>query len=129
VLHFALAPRGALEIALVVVATIGLLWDSLFVTLGLMVYSSGSPAPGLAPVWIVAMWALLGAVGGPLAYLAGHRMGGIELPDPAIALLVQGLGWSMLMPLLTSLATRLNGFEPVVAPRSPRMGHSGPRHA
>jgi hypothetical protein len=151
VLHVALAPRGALEIALVVVvAMVGLLWDSLVVTLGLMVYPSGSPAPGLAPVWIVAMWALfattlnlslgwlkgrpalaalLGAVGGPLAYFAGHRMGGIELPDPAIALLVQGLGWSMLMPLLTSLATRLNGFEPVVAPRSPRMGPNGPRHA
>jgi hypothetical protein len=76
-----------------------------------------------------ALAALLGAVGGPLAYFAGHRLGGIELPDPAVALLVQGLGWSVLMPLLTSLATRLNGFEPVVAPRSPRTGHGGPRHA
>jgi hypothetical protein len=140
-LHVALATRAALAATLVVaVATVGLLWDSLLVTLGLMVYPSGSLAPGLAPLWIVAMWALfattlnlslgwlqgrpvlaalLGAVGGPLAYLAGQRLGAIELPEPALALLVQGLGWSLLMPLLAWLATRLNGFEPVVASPSP----------
>ena len=150
-LHVALARRPAVAVTLVaVVATIGLLWDSLVVTLGLMSYPSGSPAPGLAPVWIVAMWALfattlnlslgwlqgrpvlaalLGAVGGPLAYFAGHRLGGIDLPDPALALLVQGLGWALLMPLLAWLATRLNGFEPVAAPSPPRTGHGGPRHA
>lgn len=150
-LHVALARRPAVAVTLVaVVATIGLLWDSLVVTLGLMSYPSGSPAPGLAPVWIVAMWALfattlnlslgwlqgrpvlaalLGAVGGPLAYFAGHRLGGIDLPDPALALLVQGLGWALLMPLLAWLATRLNGFEPVAASSPPRTGHGGPRHA
>jgi hypothetical protein len=150
-LHVALAQRAAVAATLVaVVATIGLLWDSLVVTLGLMAYPSGSPSPGLAPVWIVAMWALfattlnlslgwlqgrpvlaalLGAVGGPLAYFAGHRLGGIDLPDPALALLVQGLGWALLMPLLAWLATRLNGFEPVAAPSPPRTGHGGPRHA
>jgi hypothetical protein len=150
-LHLVLAPRPVIEAALVaIVATIGLLWDSLIVTLGLMAYPSGSPAPGLAPVWIVAMWALfattlnvslgwlrgrpvlaalLGAVGGPLAYFAGHRLGGIDLPDPAFALLVQGLGWSLLMPLLAWLASRLDGFEPVVARSSLHAGPGVSRHA
>jgi hypothetical protein len=60
--------------------------------------------PWLAPVWIIAMWAgfatllhvalrwllphrwlaaLLGAVGGPLAYYAGMRLGAVNFPDPA----------------------------------------------
>jgi hypothetical protein len=149
-MHLALARRRAPEVALVViVAFIGLVWDSLLVALGVMAYPSGSLAAGLAPAWIVAMWALfattlnlslgwlkgrpllaslLGAVGGPLAYLAGHRLGGVNLPDPALALLAQGLGWSLLMPLLATLAMRLNGFASPASP-PPRLGHGGPRHA
>jgi hypothetical protein len=57
-----------------------------------------------------------GAVGGPLAYLAGNRLGGVEMSEPALALLVQGLGWAAMMPLLLRLAARLNGFD---TPRAP----------
>jgi len=55
---------------------------------------------------------LMGATGGPLAYFAGHRLGGVEMPDPALALLAQALGWAVLMPLLTRIAESLNGFAP-----------------
>jgi hypothetical protein len=133
-LHLALAQRPLPEALLIAVAAvIGLVWDSSLVALGLMSYPAGNFAPGLAPHWIVAMWALFatslnlsmawlkgrpwlaalfGAVGGPLAYLAGARLGGLQMPDPALALGVQALGWAVLLPVLTSLAARLNGFGP-----------------
>ena len=133
-LHLALAQRPMPEALLIaVVAVIGLVWDSGLVALGLMSYPTGNFAPGLAPYWIVAMWALFatslnlsmawlkdrawlaalfGAVGGPLAYLAGERLGGLQMPDPVLALGAQALGWAVLLPMLTSLAARLNGFGP-----------------
>lgn len=132
-LHLALAPRPGPEARLVAIVTaIGLGWDSLIVSLGLMSYPAGTFAPGLAPLWILAMWALFattlnlsmgwlkgrtwlavafGALGGPLAYLAGKKFGGVEMTEPALALLAQGLGWAVMMPLLLRLAARLNGFE------------------
>jgi hypothetical protein len=150
-LHLALAPAARREAALVlIVSSLGLFWDSLIVSLGLMSYPSGTIAPGVAPVWIVAMWALfattlngslswlkgrpllaalMGGIGGPLAYLAGQRLGGIEIIDPVLGLVAQGLGWSVLMPLLTMIAARLNGFESAdSSPPAPRVGHGGPRH-
>jgi hypothetical protein len=133
-LHLSLAQRRLPEVLLIAVATvIGLVWDSGLVAVGLMSYSTGNIAPGLAPYWIVAMWALFatslnlsmawlkgrrwlaatfGAVGGPLAYLAGERLGGLQMPDPVLALGVQALGWAVLLPMLTHLAARLNGFGP-----------------
>lgn len=133
-LHLAIAPRRRSELILVVVVTaIGTFWDSLLVSLGLMRYPYGNFAPGLAPHWILAMWALfsttlnlsmawlkgriwlavlMGGFGGPLAYFAGHRLGGVEMPDPVLALLAQALGWAALMPLLTRIAEQLNGFAP-----------------
>lgn len=132
--HLALARRPGPEALLIAaVATVGLAWDSALVALGLMIYPSGNFAPGLAPHWIVAMWALFatslnlsmgwlkgrpwlaalfGAVGGPLAYLAGERLGGLQMPDPVAALGAQAMGWAVILPLLTRLAARLNGFEP-----------------
>lgn len=133
-LHLALAKRPLPEALLVAVAAVmGFVWDSWLVALGLMSYPTGNIAPGLAPYWIVAMWALFatslnlsmawlkgrpwlaalfGAVGGPLAYLAGERLGGLQMHDPALALGAQALGWAVLLPILTRLATRMNGFAP-----------------
>jgi hypothetical protein len=131
-LHLALAQRSLPEALLIAAAAmVGLAWDSLLVTFGLISYPIGNFAPGLAPYWIVAMWALFatslnlsmswlkgrlrlaalfGAVGGPLAYLAGERLGGLQMPDPVLALGAQALGWAVLLPVLARLATRLNGF-------------------
>lgn len=141
-LHLAIAPRPGPEARLVAIVTIiGLGWDSLIVSLGLMSYSTGMFVPGVAPLWILAMWALFattlnlsmgwlkgrpwlavafGAVGGPLAYLAGKKLGGVEMSEPVLALVAQGLGWAVMMPLLLRLAARLNGFEthPASAPRA-----------
>jgi hypothetical protein len=37
------------------------------------------------------------------------------MPDPALALGVQAIGWAVILPLLTRLATRMNGCEPAPA--------------
>jgi len=143
-LHLWLAPRPRPELALIAIAAaIGTVWDSLLVSLGLMRYPSGNFAPGLAPHWIIAMWALfattlnvsmgwmkgrlvvaavLGAIGGPLSYLAGQRLGAVEMPDASLALLAQAAGWAVMMPVLTLIAARLDGFEAVPA-RAHGAGH------
>ena len=148
-LHLAMAPRPGSEARLVAIVTIiGLGWDSLIVSLGLMSYPAGTFAPGVAPLWILAMWALFattlnlsmgwlkgrpwlavafGAVGGPLAYVAGKKLGGVEMGEPMLALLVQGLGWAVMMPLLLRLAARLNGFE-TRHTRPPRVDLGDPSH-
>jgi hypothetical protein len=142
-LHLALAQRPRPEALLIAVAAvIGLVWDSWLVAFGLMSYTTGNLAPGVAPYWIVAMWALFatslnlsmawlkgrpwlaalfGAVGGPLAYLAGARLGGLQMSDPVLALGAQSLGWAVLLPILTRLATRLNGFGPATPAAWPRV--------
>jgi len=149
-MHLVLAQRPGPEALLIAVAAaVGLAWDSMLVALGLMNYPSGNFAPGLAPHWIVAMWALFatslnlsmswlkgrprlaavfGAVGGPLAYLAGERLGGLQMPDPVAALGIQAIGWAVILPLLTRLAGRLKGFEPAPAASWARVSQEASRH-
>jgi hypothetical protein len=137
-LHLALAKRAAPEAMLIAAAAaIGLIWDSALIAIGLFTYPSGVLAPGLAPYWMIALWAvfatslnlsmgfmkgrlwlaaLVGAVGGPLSYAAGGRLGGLEMSDPMLALGAQAIGWAALMPLLTHLATRWDGFSDAARP-------------
>ncbi len=137
-LHLFVVRNPPLELLLVIAASaIGLVWDSLVVSLGLMSYPSGTFAEGFAPHWIIAMWALfattlnvsmgwlkgrpvlaalLGGIGGPMAYLTGYKLGGVVIPDLWLGLIVQGIGWAVMMPLLTVLATRLNGVDAPLQP-------------
>jgi hypothetical protein len=70
----------------------------------------------------------MGGVGGPLAYLAGHRLGGVEMAEPLLALAAQGVGWAALMPLLTMIGARLNGFDAAVSPDVPTVRPQEVRH-
>jgi hypothetical protein len=137
-LHLALARRPAPEALLIVAASlIGLVWDSALIAIGLFTYPSGILVPGLAPYWMIALWAvfatslnlsmgflkgrlwlaaLVGGIGGPVSYLAGGRLGGLEMSDPVLALGAQALGWAVLLPVLTHLAARWDGCS--VAPSS-----------
>jgi hypothetical protein len=133
-LHLLLSSRPSREFALVAAAAgIGFAWDSLLVATGLASYPAGNFAVAVAPHWIIALWALfgttlnaslrwlkgrpalagtLGAIGAPLSYYTGYQLGAIEMPAPAIALALQGLGWAIILPALMALAQRLNGFDP-----------------
>ncbi len=136
-IHLWLAPRRHAELALIGAAVIlGALWDSLLVAFGWLRYPSGMIAPWLAPYWILALWAifattmnvslrwlrdrtalaaLFGALGGPLAFYAGHRLGAVEIADMTTTLAVLAAGWAVLTPALLALARRLDGFDPAPA--------------
>ena len=111
---------------------IGLVWENLLTLGGLVVYPSGQPFDRLAPLWILAMWPLLaitlnvslrwlkglplaaavfGAVGGPLAFLAGERLDAVVFPDTGLAMAALAAGWAVLFPALTWLAGRHDGFR------------------
>lgn len=133
-LHLAAARRPACELRLLlIVAALGFAWDSATAAGGLVTYGAGSLLPAMAPHWMVALWlvfattlnvslrwlrgraglaALLGAVGGPLAYYGGARLGALSLPDPLTGLAVQALAWGLLMPLVMHLAGRFDGVAP-----------------
>ena len=122
------APRGWL-LLLMLAAALGTLCDSLFVSSARLHYRSGALPFPLPPLWDIALWplfastldgalawlqerlrlaALLGAVGGPLAYLAAARLGALQLHHPPSTLLLLAAAWSLLTPLLLALARGLS---------------------
>jgi len=131
--HVANAARPSREFILVLIAgAIGAAWDSALAASGLLSYASGTLFAGTAPYWIVAMWLLfatllnkslrwlhgrlwlagiVGAVCGPLAFYAGHRLGAVEFGDFGLAMAALGIGWGLIMPLLTILAQRFDGID------------------
>jgi len=143
-LHLALARRAFPEALLIVAASlIGLVWDSALIAIGLFTYPSGVLVPGLAPYWMIALWAvfatslnlsmgflkgrpwlaaLVGGIGGPVSYLAGGRLGGLEMSDPTLALGAQAIGWAVLLPVLTHLAARWDGCSVAPSSAAPQKG-------
>lgn len=130
--HLTRAARPGQELLLVFIAAmIGLMFDSLLVTLGWLAYPSGTLIDGAAPHWIVALWMLFattlnvslswlkqnlpiaivfGAIGGPLAYWGGAKLGALTLLSPAPGLIALAIGWAVFTPILVILARRFDGF-------------------
>jgi hypothetical protein len=137
VLHLRRARRPGGELRLLLAAmALGLVLDSLLLATGWVAYPGSFPGgqwlPALAPYWLVAMWALFattlnvsmgwlrgrpllaalfGAIGGPLSYWAGARLGAMELLQPVAALAALAVVWALAMPLLLRLAERYDGFR------------------
>ena len=140
-LHAWRSPDGGAELRLVLLAgALGTVWDSLLVATGVLVYPSGQLATWLAPVWISGLWmafatslnvtmrwmrerlfvaAVFGAVGGPLAFWGGTRLGAVAFPDSTLAIVVLGVGWMLLMPTLVVLAARFDGWAEPAAAEAP----------
>jgi hypothetical protein len=125
--HLALVTDRQREIRLVLAAAlIGGAVDSLQSCLGLLHFRSGYVIGCIAPVWILLMWmqfatmlrfslaflagryvlaAVLGALGGPLAFWAGQRLGGVTFGIPAWrSLAVLAVVWAVVFPVLLRLA-------------------------
>lgn len=102
-------------------AAIGYSLDSLLVLIGSVQFPTSSQLDGPAPLWMVAMWlnmaaslryslgwmrnrylvgALLGMILGPAAYLAGEKLGGINLIDGVLPIAIE---WFIAIPLLLFL--------------------------
>jgi len=114
--------------AIVAALTCGFLLDGAFAATGWLHY--GSPLVSLpAPIWILALWmafamtlnhsmvflrgkpwraALLGAVGGPLAYMGAARgFDVLTFASPAWhAIAVLAVGWALALAVLASLTQR-----------------------
>jgi hypothetical protein len=110
-------------------AAMGLLFDSGLIRAGLASFAAQWPFARFAPAWILALWAafsltftqslaylqtrlrlaaLLGAVGGPLAYLGAERgWHAVAFAPPAWrALLCLSIGWGLATPALAWMAAR-----------------------
>ncbi len=136
-LHLSRAERPRSELLLILsCGLLGAVFDSVLVAAGWVTFPSGMFSDLLAPYWIVTMWMLFGTtinlsmrwmrgralvaaafgfVGGPLAYLAGHKIGGIQFVDQAAALAVLAIGWAVIMPLLMRLGERFDGVSPLAS--------------
>ena len=132
--HVMRAARPTQELKLIAIAVvIGVLWDRSLAVLGWIEFTSGTLLAGMAPPWILALWALfattlnvsldwlkgrwvaaalLGAVAGPLSYWAGVRFGAVEFVAPLPAVTALAIGWGVMTPLLVAAARRYNGMHP-----------------
>jgi hypothetical protein len=125
----------------------GLAIEGILSTTGLARHAAAAPAlPGGAPLWLLAIWisfaltlrrsmrflmdrplaaVAFGAIGGPLAYLGAARgWQAIDFAEPLWQpLAALGIGWSLALPALMRLATRLRPRSPLSAPLATR-GHT-----
>lgn len=107
---------------LLLITAAGFVIDSAQAAAGLLRFPGGG---WLCPIWLLALWpafgatlhlalnwmrdrpvlaAVFGAIGGPLSYWSGARLGAIELhPDLWPSILSVGLVWATAMPLLFRL--------------------------
>jgi hypothetical protein len=112
-------------------ALLGALFETLLVQSGWVRFDTGVLVEGTAPYWMVALWAifattlnvsarslrpypalaaLLGAIGGPVAYYAGAQLGALEFAAAGAALAAIAIGWAILTPALFSAARELDGY-------------------
>jgi hypothetical protein len=130
--HTLRAAHPARELALVGIAVaLGTLFDTVLLQSRVVHFAVGALVDGVAPYWMVALWALfattlnvslrrlrthpvlgalLGGIGGPLAYYAGARLGALEFAAAGAALASIAIGWAVLAPVLFAAARRLDGY-------------------
>jgi hypothetical protein len=118
------------ELKLVLVAVvIGLLWETWVLNLNILHYPSHLEVSFWPPMWLIMMWALfattinlsmgwlkgrwilavlMGAVFGPLAFVAGEKLGAVMFLDSTLSIITLSVGWGLLMPLLLWIAERIN---------------------
>lgn len=130
--HLVRARHPARELGLVATAiAIGAVFETLLLQTGWVRFETGVLLAGLAPYWMVALWAIfattlnvslralrthlwlaaiLGAVGAPAAYYAGSRLGAMDFVATGLGLATVGIGWAILAPALFRVARSLDGY-------------------
>jgi hypothetical protein len=100
---------------------LGTLIDTVLMHAGIMVYASPNPISFLSPLWMSLLWvalamtlnhslgwlknkywlsATLGAIAGPLSYLAGVRLDAGSMPNEIYSLVTLSILWALSMPLI-----------------------------
>jgi hypothetical protein len=129
--HFRAVPNPRAEFVIVLVAcAVGFVVDTGFIQAHLLAYAEPLPFASVAPYWILGMWvnfaltlngsmrwlhgryvlaALLGAIGGPMAYFAGIRLGAAELlASDVVVYGALAAVWAVAVPLLVVATERVN---------------------
>ncbi len=125
--------RGEVRL-LLAAAAIGFLFDTLMVATGAFTPVRNLLPRPFSPPWMVGLWmnfaatlnvslawlrgrfrlaAVSGAIGGPLAYYSGAKLGATDSLPGLTGMVMLAVGWAVMTPLLTWLATRLrnSGLE------------------
>jgi|AntRauTorckE6833_2_1112554.scaffolds.fasta_scaffold03058_3 hypothetical protein len=134
VLHLLLTDARKVEVRLLFAACVlGIVVDSLQQAAGLFTFKTDPSWPLWLPLWVFVIWiqfatllrfalhwlseryllgALFGAIGGPLAYWSGIRLGAATFGgNPQLTLLVLALVWALVTPLLLWARHKLAGSE------------------
>ncbi len=105
---------------------LGFVIDTLLALGGVFRFEASALSPVIAPLWLVALWlnlatsfrhslrwlagrpavaALFGAIGGPLAYYGGAKLGALTLGDhPAMSLVALALVWGAFLPAVYTIS-------------------------
>jgi hypothetical protein len=128
--HLTLSLERSLEVRLMALATaVGAIVEMVQIATGTYRFTSGTLIDALPPVWLLTMWtqfattfryslrtvitrpiraALLGAAGGPVAFLAGERLGAVTLLPPLThGLLRLSLSWAVALALFCAVVRRV----------------------
>ena len=94
----------------------------------LVLYTNHGWSYSVTPLWIIVLWMgfaitlnsslswlkkkiklsiVFGAIGGPLAYLAGEKLEAVTLMAP-VTLIVIAIGWSIITPLLIYISHKIS---------------------
>ena len=142
--HLYLSKERKPEVMMVLlVGALGTAVDSVQAFAGVFVFESGYWTYWLVPFWLTVMWmqfatlfhfilawlsgryilsALLGAVGGPIAFLTGEKLGGVMFPMGTIySLKILGAVWFFVTPACVFLADR---YRPRIGTGSYRLQRS-----
>ncbi len=129
--HLWLSGAKLRQLALMASAgVLGLTIDTLQLSWGVFYFPHGVIINWLAPLWVGVLWmqfatilpfslswlshrywlsAVLGLVGGPLAYYAGEKAAAVEFLSPrTLHFAVLGVVWSVALPALIWISDRLN---------------------
>ena len=132
--HLGLSAETRRQLTLMAAAgIIGLTIDTLQLWWGVFRFPNGTIVPWLAPLWVGVLWiqfatilpfsmrwlsnryglsAVLGFMGGPLAYYAGEKAGAVAFLTPRLPhLAVVAVVWSVALPAIIWVSDRLDLVE------------------
>ncbi|MEI6213294.1 MAG: DUF2878 domain-containing protein [Desulfuromonadales bacterium] len=132
--HLALQDDRRAEVKLLLAAgLLGLIFDTAFVAGGVFTPLQHLFPRPFSPPWMICLWlnfaatlnvsmawllgryrlaALFGAIGGPLAYYSGAKLGATETLPTTAGMLLLAIGWGFMTPLLALLAKYFTTSEP-----------------
>ena len=120
-------------VLLLKILVLGIAADTLLLQTGSLIFESNGLLPALSPIWMWSLWvilgctlnesmswlkgrfvlaAVLGAITGPLSYLAGVKLGAAQWGDEMQALVLIGIIWAISMPLLFWWAGKVPANRP-----------------